>query len=93
MQKGQNFTELIEVWRHIYVSVDWVIINLGNDLAPIRSQGITWINADLLSTLWNKFGWNLDSSGSGNGVWPVGRQAITWTNDQNMIVFIRQNVF
>ena len=41
----------IEAWRCIYVSEDFVIIGLGNGLAPVWCQGITLTNADLLLTV------------------------------------------
>ena len=34
---------------HLYVSVNWVSIGSGIGLPPVRSQAITWTNADFLS--------------------------------------------
>ena len=34
---------------HIYASVNWIIIGSGNGLSPVRRQGITGTDADLLS--------------------------------------------
>ena len=33
----------------IYASVNWVSIDSGNGLSPVRRQALTWINADLQS--------------------------------------------
>ena len=36
-------------WCRIYASVNWVIINSGNGLSPVRRQATTWTNAPSLS--------------------------------------------
>ena len=33
----------------MYVSLNWVIIGLGNAWSPVQWQAITWTNADLTS--------------------------------------------
>ena len=46
--------KLIETRWHICSSGDWVIIDLGNSLASVRCQAITWTNDDYeLPTLWH----------------------------------------
>ena len=42
--------EHIQVWWHIYVSMNWVIIGSGNGLLPIQCQAIIWTNTGLLLT-------------------------------------------
>ena len=37
----------LEIWYPMYASLDWVIIDLGNNFSPTWSQ-ITWTNTTLL---------------------------------------------
>ena len=42
---------LNELTDCIYVSLNWVVIGLGNGMLPVWYQAITWTNDDLFS-LW-----------------------------------------
>ena len=41
--------DTLGVWWCTYASVNWIIIDSGNGLAPVRCQAIARPNADLLS--------------------------------------------
>ena len=41
--------QLISPWCRIYASVNWISIDSGNGLSPIRGQVITWTSAHLPS--------------------------------------------
>ena len=52
---------LITVWLgNMFISLNWVIIGLGNGLLSALCQAITWTNADIMFVgPWNKLKWNL----------------------------------
>ena len=47
---NRHNVNLSKAWRRIYASMNWVIIDSGNGLSPVRCPSINWTNVHTLRT-------------------------------------------